>query len=148
VIFSNAQDTPSVIAACEDAGVYSFNLNSSMKKYAPKTYLGCISTDWSPFFKASVDAHLAGTFKGANTFLGVTEKVVEVIDWNPNVPGEVMTKIKNIEANIADGSFSPFTGPIAKADGSVGVAAGTTMPDTEIIALDWHVKGVATPLPK
>ncbi|WP_426129171.1 BMP family ABC transporter substrate-binding protein [Pararhizobium sp. PWRC1-1] len=148
VIFSNAQDTPSVIAACEDAGVYSFNLNSSMKKYAPKTYLGCISTDWSPFFKASVDTHLAGTFKGANTFLGVTEKVVEVIDWSPDVPAEVMTKIKQIEANIANGSFSPFTGPIAKADGSEGVAAGTTMPDTEIVALDWHVKGVATPLPK
>ncbi len=148
VIFSNAQDTPSVIAACEDAGVYSFNLNSSMKKYAPKTYLGCISTDWSPFFKASVDAHLAGTFKGANTFLGVTEKVVEVIDWSPDVPAEVMTKIKEIEAKIADGSFSPFIGPITKADGSEGVAAGTTLPDAEIVALDWHVKGVATPLPK
>ena len=148
VIFSNAQDTPSVIAACEDAGVYSFNLNSSMKKYAPKTYLGCISTDWSPFFKASVDAHLAGTFKGANTFLGVTEKVVEVIDWSPDVPAEVMTKIKGIEAKIADGSFSPFIGPITKADGSEGVAAGTTMPDAEIVALDWHVKGVTTPLPK
>lgn len=148
VIFSNAQDTPSVIAACEDAGVYAFNLNSSMKKYAPKTYLGCISTDWSPFFKASVDAHLAGTFKGANTFLGVAEKVVEVIDWSPDVPADVMTKIKEIEAKIADGSFSPFIGPITKADGSEGVAAGTTMPDAEIVALDWHVKGVATPLPK
>jgi basic membrane protein A len=148
VIFSNAQDTPSVIAACEDAGVYSFNLNSSMKKYAPKTYLGCISTDWSPFFKASVDAHLAGAFKGANTFLGVAEKVVQVIDWSPDVPAEVMTKIKDVEAKIADGSFSPFTGPITKADGSEGLAAGTAMPDTEIVALDWHVKGVTTPLPK
>lgn len=148
VIFSNAQDTPSVIAACEEAGVYAFNLNSSMKKYAPKTYLGCISTDWSPFFKASVDAHLAGTFKGANTFLGVAEKVVEVIDWSPDVPADAMTKIKEIEVKIADGSFSPFTGPVTKADGSEGVAAGKTMPDAEIVALDWHVKGVTTPLPK
>jgi basic membrane lipoprotein Med (substrate-binding protein (PBP1-ABC) superfamily) len=148
VIFSNAQDTPAVIAACEDAGVYAFNLNSSMKKYAPKTYLGCVSTDWSPFFKASVDAHLAGTFKGANTFLGVAEKVVEVVDWSPDVPAEVMTRIKDVEKTIADGSFSPFTGPITKADGSVGVAAGTSMPDSEIVALDWHVKGVTTPLPK
>ena len=64
VIFSNAQDTPSVIAACEEAGVYAFNLNSSMKKYAPTKYLGCVATDWSPFFKASVDAHVAGNFVG------------------------------------------------------------------------------------
>ncbi|PZO81983.1 MAG: BMP family ABC transporter substrate-binding protein [Mesorhizobium amorphae] len=147
VIFSNAQDTPSVISACEEAGVYSFNLNSSMKKYAPKTYLGCVATDWSPFFKASVDAHLAGTFKGANAFLGVAEKVVAVTDWNPAIPTDTMTKIKDAEAKIADGSFSPFTGPIAKADGSEGVASGAAMTDGEIVAMDWHVKGVASPLP-
>ena len=148
VIFSNAQDTPSVISACEEAGVYAFNLNSSMKKYAPAKYLGCIATDWSPFFKASVDAHLAGTFKGANAVLGVSDKVVEVTDWNPDIPADTMTKIKEIEAKIADGSFSPFTGPIMKADDSEGVASGATMTDGEIVGMDWHVKGVTTPLPK
>lgn len=148
VIFSNAQDTPSVISACEEAGVYAFNLNSSMKSYAPKTYLGCVATDWSPFFKASVDAHVAGTFKGANAFLGMSDKVVAVVDWNTAVPAETMTKIKEAEAKIADGSFSPFTGPIAKADGSDGVPAGKTLTDGEIVAMDWHVKGVTTPLPK
>ncbi|UVD60569.1 BMP family ABC transporter substrate-binding protein (plasmid) [Rhizobium sp. Pop5] len=148
VIFSNAQDTPSVISACEEAGVYAFNLNSSMKKYAEKTYLGCIATDWSPFFKASVDAHLAGTFKGATAFLGVADKVVEVVDWNPAIPADTMSKIKEIEAKIADGSFSPFTGPITKADGSEGAASGATLTDAQIVAMDWHVKGVTTPLPK
>ncbi|MCO6188379.1 BMP family ABC transporter substrate-binding protein [Rhizobium sp. L1K21] len=148
VIFSNAQDTPSVISACEDAGVYAFNLNSSMKKYAEKTYLGCVLTDWSPYFKAQVEAHMAGTFTGANAFLGVEDKVVEVVDWNPDVPADMMTKIKDVEAKIADGSFSPFSGPITKQDGSVGVAEGTTLTDAEIVAMDWHVKGVSTPLPK
>ncbi|TCU20476.1 nucleoside-binding protein [Rhizobium sullae] len=148
VIFSNAQDTPSVIAACEEAGVYAFNLNSSMKKYAPKTYLGCVATDWSPFFKASVDAHVAGTFKGGNAFLGVADKVVAVVDWNPDIPADLMTKIKEIEVKIANGSFSPFTGPITKADGSEGAASGATLADSEVVAMDWHVKGVITPLPK
>ncbi len=148
VIFSNAQDTPSVISACEEAGIYAFNLNSSMKKYAGKTYLGCVSTDWSPFFKESVDAHLAGTFKGRNAFLGVADKVVEVVDWNPAIPADTVAKIKEAEAKIADGSFSPFTGPIAKADGGEGVPAGTMLEDAQIVAMDWHVKGVATPLPK
>ena len=148
VIFSNAQDTPSVISACEEAGVHAFNLNSSMKSYAPKTYLGCVATDWSPFFKASVDAHMAGNFKGANAFLGVADKVVEVVDWSPDVPADVMGKIKEAEAKIADGSFSPFTGPITKADGSAGVAEGTTMTDGEIVSMNWHVKGVTTPLPQ
>lgn len=147
VIFSNAQDTPSVISACEAAGVPAFNLNSSMKKYAEKTYLGCVATDWSPFFEASVASHLAGTFKGANAFLGVADKVVAVTDWSPSIPGETKARIDETEGRIAAGRFSPFTGPIAKADGSIGVPAGSTLTDAEIIAMNWHVKGVTTPLP-
>ena len=64
VVFSNAQDTPSVVAACEEAGAYVFNLNSSKKTYAPKKYLGVVGTDWAPHFKASAAAHLAGKFFG------------------------------------------------------------------------------------
>lgn len=148
VIFSNAQDTPSVVAACEEAGVYAFNLNSSMKKYAPEKYLGCVATDWSPYFMTSVEAHMAGTFKGANAFLGMADKVVEVVDLSADIPADIMTRIKDTEAKIADGSFSPFTGPIARADGSDGIAEGVIMSDGDIIAMDWHVLGVATPLPK
>ncbi len=143
VIFSNAQDTPSVISVCEEAGVPSFNLKLSMNVLRTKTYLGCVATDWSPFFKASVDAHVAGTFQGANAFLGVADKVVEVVGLEPGRAADLMAKIKEVEATIADGSFSPFTGPITKADGSEGVAAGTTLTDDQIVALDWHVKGVA-----
>lgn len=147
VIFSNAQDTPSVISACEAAGIPAFNLNSSMKRYAEKTYLGCVATDWSPFFAAAVHGHLAGTFKGANAFLGVADKVVAVTDWSPTLPGETRARIDETEKKIAAGSFSPFTGPIAKADGSIGIPAGSTLTDAEIIAMNWHVKGVTTPLP-
>ncbi len=59
-----------------------------------------------------------------------------------------MGKIKEIEAAIAAGSFSPFTGPVSKADGSVGIADGTTLTDGEIVSMNWHVKGVTTPLPQ
>ena len=52
------------------------------------------------------------------------------------------------QVEIADGSFNPFTGPITKADDSEGVAAGVSLADADIIAMDWHVKGVATPLPQ
>ena len=147
VIFSNAQDTPSVIAVCEEAGAYVFNLNSSMKDYAPTKYLGCVATDWGPYFKANVDAHLAGTFQGAVGFLGMADDVVKVVDWNPDIPADTVAMIRETEAKIADGTMSPFTGPLVKQDGSEGLAAGATMADAEIVARDWHVKGVATPLP-
>ena len=148
VIFSNAQDTPSVVTACEAAGAYVFNLNSSMTKYAPKKYLGVVGTDWSPYFKAQVAAHLAGSFKGASAWLGLADNVVFLADWSPDIPAAMMTKITDTQARIASGAFMPFTGPITDQAGAVHVAAGVVLGDADILSMDWHVKGVTTPLPK
>ena len=148
VVFSNAQDTPSVVHACEAAGVYVFNLNSSMKAYAPTKYLGVVGTDWAPYFKESVAAHLAGTFKGASAWLGMADKCVFVADWNPDIPADIGAKITDIHGKIDTGAFSPFTGPITDQSGAEHVAAGVTPGDDMILSMDWHVKGVTTPLPK
>jgi basic membrane protein A and related proteins len=148
VVFSNAQDTPSVVAVCEEAGAYVFNLNSSMKTYAPTKYLGVVGTDWSPYFKASVAAHLAGTFEGASAWLGMADDVVFLADWNSDLSPEIVAKITETEAIIRDGTFSPFTGPITNQDGAEAVAAGVVLGDDAILSMDWHVKGVTTPLPK
>lgn len=148
VIFSNAQDTPSVIAVAEEAGVYAFNLNSSMAKYAPTKYLGVVGTDWGPFFKANVDAHLAGTFTGANAWLGVEDDTVYTKDWNADIPADMMVKIEETKAAIADGSFIVFKGPLIDQSGAERYAEGVAMTDGEILSKDWHVAGVTSPLPQ
>ncbi len=148
VIFSNAQDTPSVVTACEAAGAYVFNLNSSMATYAPTKYLGVVGTDWAPYFKASVAAHLAGTFKGASAWLGIADNCVFLADWSKDIPADMAAKIADAQGKIASGAFSPFTGPITDQADAVHVAAGVTLGDDDILSMDWHVKGVTTPLPK
>ncbi|MTH79628.1 BMP family ABC transporter substrate-binding protein [Paracoccus aestuariivivens] len=147
VIFSNAQDTPSVVDVCEKSGAYVCNLNSSMKAYAATKYLGCAATDWSPFFLEAVNAHFDGSFKGHNAFLGTADKVEKVIDWSADIPADAMEKIKAKEAGIISGEAPVFAGPISRQDGSEGVAAGAALKDEEIVAMDWHVEGVTTPLP-
>lgn len=147
VVFSNAQDTPSVIAVCEEAGAYAFNLNSSMKAYAPKTYLGVVGTDWGPYFTAGVDAHLAGTFVGSNAWLGFAENTVFVTDWSADLAPEMVEKIAAAEAAIRDGSLVVFAGPLTNQAGEVAVPEGTAMTDEEVLGMSWHVKGVTTPLP-
>lgn len=147
VIFSNAQDTPSVITVAEESGVYVFNLNSSMLAYAPTKYLGVVGTDWGPYFKAKVDAHVAGTFAGENSWLGVEDDVVFTADWNADIPPEMVAQITERQAAIADGSFVVFQGPLVDQDGTERYAAGVAMTDEEILSKDWHVEGVLTPLP-
>ncbi|MCC5973188.1 MAG: BMP family ABC transporter substrate-binding protein [Rubellimicrobium sp.] len=147
VIFSNAQDTPSVISVAEEAGVYVYNLNSSMASYAPTKYLGVVGTDWGPFFKAKVDAHVAGNFEGANYWLGVEDDVVYTADWNADIPADMVEQITARQAAIADGSFTVFQGPLIDQSGTERYAEGVAMTDGEILSKDWHVEGVTSPLP-
>lgn len=147
VIFSNAQDTPSVIAVAEEAGVYAWNLNSSMKSYAAEKYVGVVGTDWGPHFKRLVDGHVAGDFPSANYWLGMKDDVVFTSDWNPDIPAEMVEQITARQAEIASGDFVVFEGPLIDQTGTERVADGVAMTDDEIISMDWHVDGVTTPLP-
>lgn len=147
VIFSNAQDTPSVIAVAEEAGIYAWNLNSSMKSYAPEKYLGVVGTDWGPHFKSLVDAHVAGAYPGENFWLGMEDDIVYTADWNPDIPADVIAMIEERQAAIRDGSFVVFEGSLTDQSGVERVADGVAMTDGEIISMDWHVAGVTTPLP-
>lgn len=148
VLFSNAQDTPSVVSVGEEEGAYVFNLNSSMKEYAPTKYLGVVKTDWAPFFTASVEAHMAGNFEGQNQWLGMKEDVVVSEDWNSDISADMMAKIKAVEAEIASGARHVYDGPILNQAGEEIVAAGSRLEDGAILGIDWHVEGVNSPLPK
>jgi simple sugar transport system substrate-binding protein len=147
VIFSNAQDTPSVIAVAEEAGVYAWNLNSSMKSYATKKYLGVVGTDWGPHFKRLVDGHVAGDFKGDNYWLGMEDDIVYTADWNPDIPADMQAQINARQAEIKGGTFDVFKGPLIDQSGTERVADGVVMTDGEILSMDWHVAGVTSPLP-
>ena len=148
VLFSNAQDTPSVVTVGEEAGVYVFNLNSSMSEYAPTKYLGVVKTDWGPFFSASVEAHLNGNFEGRNEWLGVDAGVVVTEEWSSDISAEMVEKIKIAEAEISSGVRHVYDGPIHNQDGKQMVASGERLDDGGILGINWHVKGVNTPLPK
>jgi len=119
-----------------------------MKEYAPTKYLGVVKTDWAPFFVASVDAHLAGTFEGKNQWLGMNDDVVVVQDWSADISEEMMTKIEATRAQIASGERHVYDGPLVDQDGEEIVAAGERLEDSAILGIDWHVEGVNSPLPK
>ena len=131
-------------------GVYAFNLNSSMKKYAPTKYLGCVATDWSPFFMASVDAHLAGTFVGAN---GLARRGRQgASSWptgTPTSPPTSMAKITEMRGQDRSTAASrPSPGRSPRPSGAEGWLPALPWPMDMILSMDWHVKGVTTPLPQ
>lgn len=148
VLFSNAQDTPSVVAVGEEEGAYVFNLNSSMKDYAPTKYLGVVRTDWAPFFLQTVAAHREGNFEGYNAWLGMADDTIVVEDWSADISPEAMAKIKETEAAIASGAFDVYGGPLINQAGDQVIGEGESLDAGAILGMDWHVMGVTSALPK
>ena len=45
--------------------------------------------------------------------------------------------------DIVAGQFHPFTGPIKDQAGALRVAAGKTLPESELWTMKWYVEGIA-----
>ncbi|QDY71072.1 BMP family ABC transporter substrate-binding protein [Qingshengfaniella alkalisoli] len=148
ILFSNAQDTPSVVTVGEEEGVHVFNLNSTMKDYAPTKYMGVVKTDWAPLFLRSVEQHLNGTFEGTNEWLGMADDTVLVEDWSSDISPEMMARIEETEAAIHSGTFNVYSGPIVNQAGEEVIGEGEVLSDEQVLGMNWHVGGVVSPLPK
>ena len=76
------------------------------------------------------------------------DHVVVVEDWSKNISPETMARIKEVEAEIDSGAMKVFTGPLTNQAGEVAVEDGVVLADDLILGMNWHVKGVTSPLPQ
>ena len=73
--------------------------------------------------------------------------VVVTEEWSSDISAEMVEKIKIAEAEISSGVRHVYDGPIHNQDGKQMVASGERLDDGGILGINWHVKGVNTPLP-
>jgi simple sugar transport system substrate-binding protein len=62
--------------------------------------------------------------------------------YNGKIPAEAVEKARK---GIVDGSLHPFAGPSNDQKGMQMVPTGETIPDSDLLAMDWYVEGVASP---
>ncbi|MFK7753029.1 MAG: BMP family ABC transporter substrate-binding protein [Sedimentitalea sp.] len=148
VIYSLYQDTPSVVTAAEEEGVWVINTSSDMKEYAPNWLLASQVADWSSFFIKSVQATLDGTFEGEAFWGGMADGSVDVKSWSDKISPATLALIQDATAKLQAGTFHPITGPITDQDGTERLAAGVAIEDGALLGIDWLVTGVETRLPK
>jgi simple sugar transport system substrate-binding protein len=67
---------------------------------------------------------------------------------NKSVPADVARLFEEKKRAIVDGKLVPFAGPLKDNTGVVKVAAGSSLSDTELLAINWYVDGVDASIPK
>ncbi|TIT70696.1 MAG: BMP family ABC transporter substrate-binding protein, partial [Mesorhizobium sp.] len=109
-------DSTAALQVAEERKLHGFGQSSDMIKFAPNAQLTSLTDEWGPYYISRVQAAIDGTWKPDNVWLGIKDGAVKLAPFT-NMPDDVKAMAEATTKKIADG-WNPFTGPIAKQDGS------------------------------
>lgn len=146
-VLLQSTDSIAVLQTAERSGAYAFGWAGDMSAYAPKAHLASVVVDWSPLYRKAVRGALDSTWTAEPLVGGVREGQVELVKVAAGVPADVKERVQKLAAAIKDGSFAPFTGPLADAGGKERLARGTVADQAWLDKVDFLVQGVDGKLP-
>ncbi|MBC8741069.1 BMP family ABC transporter substrate-binding protein [Paraburkholderia sp. UCT31] len=148
VLIQNTDSTATMQTA-EQRKVHAFGWDSDMKKFGPNAQLGACVSYWGVYYSHLIEQVQSGTWTNAPTWWGLKEKAIDLADINTAAVSPAAQKaLAQKRDDIIAGRFDPFSGPIRDQNGAIKVAAGTSLPDAELLRLNWFVQGVEGTLPK
>ncbi|MER9765008.1 BMP family ABC transporter substrate-binding protein [Mesorhizobium sp. M0189] len=139
-------DSTAALQVAEERKLHGFGQSSDMIKFAPHAQLTSLTDEWGPYYISRVQAALDGTWKPDNVWLGIKDGAVKLAPFT-NMPDDVKAMAEATTKKIADG-WSPFTGPIAKQDGTPWLKDGEVADDGTLLGMNFYVKGVDDKLPQ
>ena len=141
-------DSPAVVQAAEQKGVYAFGWDSDMTKFGAKAHLAASVLHWEKIYTPVMTQVANKTWKPSALWYGVKQNAVNIENFGVSVPANVKAKAISVRDALHKGTIHPFQGPIYKQDGSLVVAKGKTLDDVALSKMNYYVKGVDGVLPK
>jgi simple sugar transport system substrate-binding protein len=135
-------DSPAVLQTAAKAGKYAFGWDSNMETYAPEAHLGSVEINWGPYYVKAVKDVLENTWKSEAFLWGMKEGCIDLVSVSDKVPRDVKAHLEQLRAGMRDGSFAPWTGPIADSTGKEVVKSGERATDPFLLGIDFYVAGV------
>ena len=141
-------DSPAAMQVAQKEGIWAVGQATDMTAFGPDAHLTAVIDNWAPYYIERVQAVMDGKWKSKDHWGGMPEEEIQMGPIHAKVPADVKAHAEKLVASIKDGSFHPFTGPIANQAGKVIVPAGTVMNDKDLSGMNWYVKGVEGSIPK
>ncbi len=141
-VIAQHQDTTEPQKAAKERGKLSVGYDSDMGKFVGDSVLTSPMWNWSVYYKETIGAALAGTWKSHGYWEGMKAGVVQLAPLSPKVPKDVVKLVDDAKAGILSGKLNVYAGPIKGQDGKVKVPAGATISVADRAGMDWFVEGV------
>lgn len=142
-VITQHTDSPAPVQTAASRGVWSFGQASDMTSFAPDWHATAILDVWGPYYIDRVQKALDGTWASSDVWHGLKEGMVEIAPYNAKLPAAAVEAAESVRKAIIAGDLHPFTGPIKDQKGMEMVPAGQTIPDKDLLGMDWYVEGVS-----
>lgn len=141
-VLGDGQDSPTTGQVAAAANLKWTGYDSDQTSFAPDAWLTATTYNWGPYYIKEVQAAMNGSWRSQFYYGGIKDGFIVMAPFGKSVSSATAAAITAKQDAIKSGTFNPFTGPITKQDGSVGVPAGSTLTVDQKYALDWFVQGV------
>ena len=140
-------DSAAVLKTAEEKGKRAFGWDSDMTAYGPKAHLGSAVINWGPYYIKAVRDALDGKWATGQSWWGVKEGAIDMVNVAEDVPADVKKKVDEIKAGLKDGSFVIWKGPITDNTGKVVLEKDKAADDAFLGGVKFYVKGVEGKVP-
>ncbi|MEG0767168.1 MAG: BMP family ABC transporter substrate-binding protein [Clostridia bacterium] len=135
-------DTAMPQLAAQERGAWGCGYNADMTESAPNAHLCAPIWHWDVCVTAQVKQVIEGTWKPENSFLGISEGMVDISPLTANCAEGTAEAVEAARAKILSGEFDVFDGEIKDNTGAVRVPAGERLSDDDIKnGMNWLVQG-------
>nr|WP_324646374.1 BMP family ABC transporter substrate-binding protein [Acinetobacter sp. MD2] len=141
-------DSPAVVQAAAQKGVYAFGWDSDMSKFGANAQLAASVIHWEKIYVPLLNQVASKTWKPTSIWWGVPQGAINIENFGPAVPAPLKTKALAVRDAIQKGQKHPFDGPIYNQAGSVVIPQGKRLSDDVLSKMNFYVKGVEGALPK
>ncbi len=138
-------DSPKVVVqTTEGRGAFTCGYHASQAALAPKGYLTGAEWNWATPYKMFADKLQAGEPLPNFTRGGLKEDFVRMSAYGPAVNEAARKQADAVKAEIMQGGFAVFKGPLKDNTGKQVIAAGTVYPETaiQLESTNYLVEGV------
>jgi simple sugar transport system substrate-binding protein len=140
-------DSPAAVQVAAARGALAFGQDSDMIKFGPNAQLTSIIDNWTPYYDERVRLELTGKWASTDTWGGLKSKLVVMAPYT-NMPDDVKKMAQATEAAIVAGTLHPFKCPVIAQDGkAVECKNGKNLEDSQILGMNFYVKGIDDKMP-
>jgi basic membrane protein A len=129
------QDSTAPGTTAEAAGVKWVGYNTDMEEFAPGAWLTAATWDWGPYYLATAQQVIAGTWQSDFFYGDMAGGMVTLAPFGESVDQTTQDAITSRQAEIIGGTFAVFPDPIIN-------QGGESQPLGDIFIMDYFVKGV------